>query len=504
MKQQPLSTEEMRVLEYNAQYLGVNLGMLMQAAGREVARVIINRENVKDAHVVILCGGGGNGGDGMVAARHLHEAGAKVELYLVGSERGISSDDTRFNWTILKNLDGIKKGQLRTESAVRACTSILDADIVIDALLGFGLTSPVREPVATAIDMINKSSARKYAVDIPTGIQSESGEVLGSAVAADVTITLHAPKIGLQKAKGHTGEVVVVPIGIPPEAEIICGDGDLWLFNRPRRSQSKKGDFGRIAIVGGSNVFSGAPALAGMSAYRAGADLVSVVAPEPVVPAIRSYSANLMVASTGTEIVTPGAVELILGYVRNSDVMVLGPGLGRADETREAVLEIVRTLSSDGHRMVIDADGLKLLAGSGIKLGPDNCVLTPHWGELGVIIGEDIGNPHDLDNRIARAISAAKMYDSTILLKGAIDVIAQPNGRYKLNKTGVPAMTVGGTGDVLTGIVAAFLARGKGAFAAASAAAFVSGRAGEAAFDMFGDHIVATDCIDQIPSVMRH
>ncbi|MCF2136854.1 MAG: NAD(P)H-hydrate dehydratase [Candidatus Thorarchaeota archaeon] len=503
MQQDPITTEEMQVAELNAQYLGINHGMLMQAAGREVSRVIIDCEKIVGARVVAVCGGGGNGGDGMVAARHLHEAGAKVEVLLVGGSRGITSPDAKFNWYILQNLSGVKITELRTESAVSSCSAFKEASIIIDALLGFGLRSPIREPIATAIQMINDSSARKYSIDLPTGIHSETGEVLNTAVVADVTITLHAPKHGLLKATDHVGDLVVVPIGIPPEAYTICGDGDLWLFNRPRSLQSKKGDFGRILVVGGSDVFSGAPALAGMAAYRSGADLVSVVAPEPVVSAIRSYSPNLMVASTGTKILSPEAVDVVLHHTRKSDVVILGPGLGRADETRSAVKSILDDLVSNHHNIVLDADGLKLVAGSGIKFGPEHTVLTPHWGELGIIIGHDIGDSHDLDNRISQAIEAARLYDATILLKGATDIIARPDGKFKLNKTGCPAMTVGGTGDVLTGITAAFLARGKGAFAAASAAAFVSGLAGEAAFEKLGDHIVATDCIEEIPLVMH-
>ncbi len=503
MQQEPLSTEDMRVLELNAQYLGVNLGMLMQAAGREISRVIIDRESVRDAHVTILCGGGGNGGDGMVAARHLHEAGAKVELFLVGGKRAISSPDALFNWSILQNLDGIYTAELKTESAVSACSSIEKADIIIDALLGFGLRSPIREPIATAVRAINKSTARKYSIDVPTGIHSETGEVLGVAVKADATITLHAPKMGLSKAEQYVGTLIVAPIGIPPEAYTICGAGDLWRYNRPRSSHAKKGDFGRIMVIGGSDVFSGAPALAGMAAYRAGADLVGVVAPDGVVPAIRSYSPNLMVASTGTRILSPDAVELVLQYADRNDVIALGPGLGRAEETRAAVLDILKSLMDKQRKIVLDADGLKMIAGSGIKFNPENTVLTPHWGELRVIVGHDLGDSSDLNNRIARATEAATLYDSVVLLKGATDVIVHPDGRFKLNKTGCAAMTVGGTGDVLTGITATFLSRGKGAFPAASAAAFVSGLAGERAFEKYGDHIVATDLLEEIPAVMR-
>ncbi|MHA1246962.1 MAG: NAD(P)H-hydrate dehydratase [Candidatus Thorarchaeota archaeon] len=502
MQETAISTEEMRVTELNAQYLGVTLRMLMQNAGREVSREIVERENVAGKRIVILCGGGGNGGDGMVAARHLHEAGARVEVYLIGHERNMSSPDAVFNWNILKNLDGIVKSQLRSETAVRECNAIQEADILIDAMLGFGLHSPLREPTLSAVREFNKSPARKYSIDVPTGIDSDSGEVYGEAVRADVTITLHAPKPGLSRAASYAGEVIVVPIGIPPEASVICGDGDLWLFNKPRRAKSKKGDFGRILVVGGSNVYSGAPALTGLAALRTGADLVSVLAPQPVVPAIRSYSPTLMVTSLGTEILSEESVEVVLEMARKNDVVALGPGLGRAETTGRAVRTVVSSLSEDDHRMVIDADGLKLIAGSDVRLGAEQTVLTPHWGELSELMGRDIGDPHDMDNRIAMAVEAARTYNAVVLLKGPTDVISHPDGRYRLNKTGTPAMTVGGTGDVLTGITAALLARGKGAFRAAAAAAFISGKAGEAASAELGGRILPTDCIDRIPHVM--
>ncbi len=500
----PLSTKEMRVLELNAQYLGISLGMLMQQAGREVARLIEERENtVRDKHVTVLCGTGGNGGDGMVAARHLHEAGARVEVLLIGSDSTFGNSDTRFNWEILQRLDGVTKRVLTTESDVKECESIAKADILVDAMLGFGLKSRVREPMNTAIRMFNSAGGRKYAVDIPTGIDSDTGEAYGNAVKADVTVTLHAPKIGLLKAGEYVGELVTVRIGIPPETQIICGPGDLWLFNQPRRPDSKKGDFGRILIVGGSDVFSGAPALSAMAALRTGADIVNVVCPESVVTPIRSYSPNLLVTSLGTRILDKDGVQRVLEMAENSDVVAIGPGLGLHSDTVSAVREILYALSVQKKRMVIDADGLKAMANSDILLDASRCILTPHWGELQIILGEQLEPKADTKMRVKRTIEAASKFNAVVLLKGQYDVVAEPTGRYRLNKTGVPAMTVGGTGDVLTGIASALLARASVASEAASAAAFISGRAGEEAFRALGDHITATDCIEKIPAAMR-
>ncbi|MFX1367475.1 MAG: NAD(P)H-hydrate dehydratase [Promethearchaeota archaeon] len=503
MQEIPLSTDEMRVLELNAEYLGVTHGMLMQNAGREVARIISTREKVKDKLVVILCGMGGNGGDGIVAARYLHEDGARVEVYLLGSPKNIANPDTKVNWKILQNLHEIASSLLKTESEVRRCNSIGKADVLIDAMMGFGLKSKLREPMLTAAKAFNKSNASKYAIDVPSGIDSDTGEIYDVSVKAEHTIALHAPKKGAIVASDASGKLHIVSIGIPAETDRICGPGDVRLLTPPRAKSTHKGDYGKILIVGGSDVFSGAPALTGMAALRTGADLVSILAPEPVVPAIRSYSPNLMVQSLGTRILTPDSNDSIIKAAKGQDVVAIGPGLGLAPETSASVRAIVGKLAEKKKSMVIDADGLKALAGSGLSLDPSNAILTPHWGELGVLLEEKLGESKEPENRLRCALSAASKFNSIVLLKGAIDIVAHPDGRYKLNRTGVPAMSAGGTGDVLTGIIAALIVRGKGAFTTAAASAFISGRAGEAAFRQKGDHIVATDCIDQIPDAMQ-
>lgn len=501
MEKDPITTEDMRILELNAEYLGVTHGMLMQNAGREVARVITETSNVKDNLVIILCGLGGNGGDGIVAARYLDEAGANVEVFLLGHEKDIRNKDTLVNWEILSNLIEIHSLDLTTESDVKATKDIEKADIIVDAIMGFGLRSKLREPLLTAVKMINKSNATKYSVDIPSGIDSETGKVHGAAVKADYTIALHAPKVGMTKDPECAGKVHTVSIGIPKEAAYIVGPGDIRRFDQPRPLHSRKGDFGKILVVGGSDVYSGAPALAGMAALRVGADLVSILAPEPVTSAIRSYSPNLMVTSLGTQILISESIEHVLDVASENDVVALGPGLGIDPQTKLAVLTIVENLVKKKKSLVIDADGLKAIASTEITLDTERCVLTPHWGELEILMDKIFDEPYYLENRVEQAIACASKYNSVILLKGPVDVIAHPDGRYKINREGAPAMTVGGTGDVLTGITAGLLGQNATAFQAAAAAAFISGNAGEMAFDERGNHIIATDCIENIHRV---
>ncbi|MFW9976629.1 MAG: NAD(P)H-hydrate dehydratase [Candidatus Thorarchaeota archaeon] len=501
MQEAPLSTQDMRVLELNAEYLGVSLGTLMENAGREVSRTIISHHDIHNKRIGIVCGTGGNGGDGFVAARHLQEAGGRIEVFLVGDAERISTPHTLKNWTILNDLQTIPVTIIGTESDVKNA-GFTSFDILIDALLGFGLTSNVREPIASAIKAINKAGALKYSIDIPSGMDSDTGKVLGTAVKADHTITMHAPKPGLLLNTECVGALHVVAIGIPDEAYHVCGQGDLWLFNRPRKVDSHKGDFGRVLVIGGSDIYSGAPALAGMAALRTGADLVSIIAPESVAPAIRCYSPNLMVRSTGTKVFDDSCIASVLQAAALNDVIAIGPGLGTSEDSRVFFREVIERLVTLKKLLVIDADGLRALSETEQVFDHERTILTPHWGEMQVLIGRKQSNTMDLDHRLAVARETASRYGATILLKGPIDVITSPDGRHKFNRTGHPAMTVGGTGDVLTGISAALLARNFGAYYAASAGAFVSGIAGELAAKELGGRILATDCISQIPYAM--
>jgi NAD(P)H-hydrate epimerase len=503
MQKEALTTEEMRILELNCEYLGIDLGTLMQNAGREVAREIAKRTEVQGRKILILSGRGGNGGDGMVAALHLHEIGALVEICLLGSEDRITSRDTEANWNIVKNLDGIHVQELKTESAVAGCSTMDEADIIVDGMLGFGLGSNVREPIKSAVKRVNASDAAIFSIDIPTGIDSDTGKVWGTAVKADTTITMHAPKAGLLKAKEYTGEIVIVPIGMPPEAARICGPGDLSVVAGRRPPHSHKGDYGRILVIGGSDVFSGAPALCGLGALRTGADLVEILAPNPVVPAIRSYSPSMIVHDLGTDVLSIESTDKATKLAEKCDVIAIGPGLGLQKATASAVRKILESITDMEKKIVVDADGLKSIAGEFTSFNAQDSVLTPHWGELSVLLEKELNNPKDLDIRISYALEAASLYNSVVLLKGHIDVVAEPGGQYKLNKTGTPAMTVGGTGDVLTGITAAFLARHENSFTSACASAFVSGVAGEKAFNNLGYHILPTDCIEQIPAAVQ-
>jgi len=487
-----LRSLDMRVLELNAEYLGVSGIQLMENAGAAVAAVV--REATRPgSRILVACGVGNNGGDGMVAARHL-AGDYQVTVVLIGSEEALRTPEARHNWRILKSMPLSLK--LIMDPLGGALKSALDgADVVVDAIFGTGLKGEVGEPYRTAINLINSSRALKVAVDTPSGLNPDTGEVHGVAVKADVTVTFHAAKPGFQSAAEYVGRLVVKPIGFPPEAGLICGPGDVHVSTRRREPWSKKGDHGRILVIGGSSEYAGAPALAALASLRMGADIAVVYAPREPSAAIRSYSPSLIVVPYDGEHLWVGAIDAALQLAEKSDVVVLGPGLGLREETVEAVRVIISKLS--GRKpLVVDADGLKALAGhlELVRGGPN--VLTPHAGELAILTGVRPGTA--LEDRARAAMQLAREAGCTVLLKGHVDVVTDGE-RVKFNGTGNPGMTVGGTGDVLTGVVAVFLAWTLDPFRAASSAAFINGLAGDLAALEAGPHLTPVDVIQKIP-----
>jgi len=345
---------------------------------------------------------------------------------------------------------------------------------------------------------INEMKAFRVSVDVPTGINSDSGDVLGQAVKADLTITFHKTKPGLSKAKEYMGELVVRDIGVPPEFERLAGPGDISLIVKPRARETHKGDFGRLLVVGGSEVFSGAPALVALAALRTGVDITYVAAPHRTAYAISSMSPNLITIKLEGEHLNQGNVSVIKPYLETTNAVVLGPGLGLHKETRKTVKEIVGAVEKAKIPLLLDADGLKAFAEFKWKMRSP-LVLTPHAVEYRILTGKE---PHkNLDKRLAEVQGSSKKLGAVVLLKGNVDVISDGK-RVKLNFTGNPGMTVGGTGDTLSGIVGAFLAQGADPFEAAVAGAFINGAAGDFVAEEKGFHMVPTDILEWIPRVM--
>ncbi len=485
----------MRALEVNAEYFGVNLLQLMEMAGYNVAKEISVRFN-KNKTVLIFCGLGGNGGDGFVAARHLLSWGFDVSVVLVGRSRDIGHESALKNWNILKSLQSKVPLIEVTDSSV---IPDIKADVVVDALLGTGTKGKIKAPISKVVDYINGLSGFKVAVDAPTGIDSDTGESLGSAVKADLTITFHRAKTGLDKAKKYVGEVVVADIGLPMEFERFAGPGDVQLAVKPRSLTGHKGDFGRLLVIGGSEVYSGAPTLVSLAAMRTGVDLVYLATPEKNAYEISSMSPDLITVKLEGDNLNPANMETLKPYIQAVDVVAMGPGLGLKPETQEFVKACIDAVEKAGKPLLLDADGLKAFAKFKRPLKVP-LVLTPHAGEYAILTGETL--PEDTTKLVEAIMKNAKKLNATILVKGKVDLICDKE-RSKLNFTGNPGMTVGGTGDVLGGIVAGLMAQHVDPFEAAVAGAFVNGAAGDFVAREIGYHMVATDIIDWIPKVLE-
>lgn len=490
-----ITSREMKALEANAEYFGVSRLQLMENAGHSVALEIASRFKPGKS-AVIFCGLGGNGGDGFVVARHLCARGFKVSVVLAGKAKDVSDKAAAENWKALQPLgNAVSVHEVYDSSVIPR----LKGDIAVDALLGTGAKGDLKPPILQLVKRINAMDAFRIAVDVPTGIDSDSGIALGEAVKADLTITFHKPKRGLIAAKQRVGELLVKEIGLPKELERLAGPGDVLLATRRRPLDSHKGDFGRLLVVGGSETYSGAPALVALAALRTGVDLAYVAAPEKTARAISSTTPDLITVKLEGQHLNAGNVSALKTLIESVDAVVLGPGLGLHEETRKAVKVAVEAVEKAGKPLLLDADGLKAFARFKRKLKVP-LVLTPHAGEYLILTGKKL--PEDLEQRTAHVKKTAAELDAVVLLKGATDIVS--DGRQvKLNSTGNPGMTVGGTGDVLSGIVGALMAQRVDPFEAATAGAFANGAAGDFVAEEKGFHMVATDLIDRIPQVLN-
>lgn len=482
-----ITSRQMDALDTNCEYLGLSRLQLMENAGSAVAAEVMNLP-IRD-RVLFVAGRGNNGGDAFVAARHL--TGYDVKVILLGRSGDVKTSEAARNLSILKNT-GIPVLEVTDISGLEPAY-FSDCDVIVDAIFGTGIKGPIREPETTAIDLINGSDAKVVSVDVPSGMDPDGGE-FEKAVRSDVTVTFHLPKPGLlqKDAKEYIKEIAVADIGIPPEAGIIVGPGDLKLVTG-RRSDSHKGDGGRVLVIGGG-AYTGAPALSGMAALRAGADIVTVAVPKSTAGIVASFSPNLIVRRLSQERLHSQDMPALEELIRAHDVVVIGMGLGRDHETLSAVRELLPVCS----RVVVDADGLAALETPLSRYGCD-MIVTPHAGEFKALGGFDV--PGDLDRRMSMVNRFAADNGAVVLLKGPEDIISDGQGS-RVNRTGNPGMTVGGTGDVLAGITGALFAK-HSALEAAAAGAYICGRAGDIVYEQLGTGLLATDVIDTIPSAMK-
>jgi ADP-dependent NAD(P)H-hydrate dehydratase / NAD(P)H-hydrate epimerase len=490
---------------------------LMENAGRSVAEFIQQRfSNLAARKIVVLCGKGNNGGDGLVAARHLRGMAAKPEVYFVGNPREAKGDAAA-------NLGRWKKiGKLHHDSALNAdlFSKLPQGSIIIDALLGTGVRGSVDGRLREIISAVNEreSGTSVVSVDIPSGLQADSGEVEGAAVVADYTITFTAPKPGLVDREGvhRVGSLHVRQIGSPPELNEEIGKGNLrWSepgefaqFAVPRKADGNKGHYGHALVVAGSVGKTGAAVLASWAALRAGCGLVTVATPEPALPIIAARTPEIMtepLAATRAGTISGKSLEggLFATLLKGKRALAIGPGLSTQDETQGFVRNVVGDRSVP---IVLDADGLNAFAGRALELknSAGSLCMTPHPGEMARLLGLTVKEVQA--RRVELAQKAAHDWNAVVVLKGSATVVASAAGEVFINSTGNPGMATGGTGDVLTGIVAGLTAQfGTSDWLRVIAfGVYLHGLAADIAYADSGNApLMASDLIFDIPNAYR-
>lgn len=507
------TSEAMREVDRRAiEDIGIPSLVLMENAAIGVVDALA-AEYPEASSAAVFCGPGNNGGDGLAVARHLNSRGYRVEVFVIPG-RGLT-EDAATQLSICRNL-GLVVVDADARAVARAAVTV-EADVLIDALLGTGLARPLEDGLAELVETLNSRSAPRVAVDLPTGLSGSHREVPGPHLRADLTVAFAAPKIAhvFPPAADSVGKVVVADLGF--HSGLLAGliadtSGELDLLQAselapillPRRPGSHKGDYGHVLVLAGSIGKTGAAVLTAQAAVRSGAGLVTTATPSPVVDvvdagSIESMSLPLPVAADGG--LSEAAAAEIDAALAGKDVLAAGPGLGTAVST-VALLRSV--LPEAAVPLVLDADGLNAFAGRLADLASRSAetVLTPHPGELGRLLGVETAKVEE--DRLAAVSAAAAASGAVVVLKGHLTLIAEPEGGVSVNSTGNPGMATGGSGDVLTGVIAGLIAQGYDAAAAARLGVFVHGLAGDLAAEETGEvSLAAGDLAEKLSTAFR-
>src|SRR3972149_11313367 len=491
---------------------GIPTLLLMENAASGITRAVEQMlVSVRGKRITVICGRGNNGGDGLAPARQLHNLGAKVSVYLL-------SDKADFKSEPAINLDiALKMGIEINEQgkySMRTLSSRLDhRHMIIDAMIGTGLASAVKEEHRAVIELINTSKRPVAAVDIPTGINSDTGEIMGTAVMATATITFALPKRGhfLHPGSDYAGNLHIYDISIPAEAiekEAIYLNlltmHDMQGIVPSRRSDTHKGTNGHALVIAVSIGKGGAAAMTALSCLRTGAGLLTLAVPESIQPIVAGKLTEGMthpLAETDEQTIAAAAAETIIALSRDKEVVAIGPGLTTNKETVSVVKRVIREA---GIPMVIDADAINALADSPelLRERKSATILTPHPGEMGRLTGKSSAEVQK--DRVGTAREFATVHGVYLVLKGAHTVIAEPSGAVYISPTGNPGMATGGTGDALTGIIAGLIAQGVEPADAAKLGVYLHGLAGDIAAKETGMvGMIAGDLIECIPAAIR-
>ena len=504
------TVEQMRAIDKAAiERFGIPGVVLMENAGMQVVRFIETKyKSLASLKVCILAGKGNNGGDGFVVARHLYNAGAKVKVFIVAPQGDIQGD-ARINLDILLQMDVDVLEVAAERDWDKLKMALTFSDLLVDALLGTGFKGTLAAPFAKVIAMLNSVNRPVIAVDIPSGVDANTGQAR-EAVKAAATITLALPKQGMLMHPGadYVGELIVADIGIP-----ICLLQDEAIGQNSidtarikeilpkRQAWAHKGSCGRVLVVAGSKGLTGAAYLTSSGALRAGAGLVTLGIGKSLHDIMEIKLTEVMTKSLPDRegSLSIEALEEIVNLAAASDVVALGPGLGSDDETVVLVRELVKKITCP---LVLDADGINALVGHTDILTETGAlpILTPHPGELARVTGISIDKINS--DRVNVARECARLFESILVLKGAGTVVAFPDGEVYINITGNAGMATGGSGDVLTGVIAGFLAQGLSSHDAALCGVYVHGLAGDIAAKKGKIGMTAGDLLPAIPAAI--
>jgi ADP-dependent NAD(P)H-hydrate dehydratase / NAD(P)H-hydrate epimerase len=486
-----LNTQQMREADRRTtDEIGIPSIVLMENAGRQsVAAMEAAFEDLATSHVGVLCGRGNNGGDGFVIARTLIQRGVDTSVFLLGSVADVRGD-ARVNLEVLGRIGLTVVEVTNAQEWELHFSEISQCDLLVDAILGTGFNGQLSGLLETVVADVNGLGVPVVAIDLPTGVSADSHQVAGEAIDASMTVTLAAPKIPLilPPADSHGGDLVIADIGIPlpildevegPHVEILTRE-DMRDLVPARTADSHKGDFGRVLVIAGSFGRSGAAHLAGLGALRSGAGLVTIATPRSCVPMVAALAPEYMTEpldETPTGTIDYAALDRVLDI--KADVIAVGPGLGQSPGTAAFVQGLLERV---GVPLVLDADALNAFAGEPDRLvGRDglDVIITPHPGEMARLLNISVETvQHD---RLRHATDFAASHRLHVILKGHRTVIASPDNRAFINLTGNSGMATGGTGDLLTGMVAAWFAQLLDAEAACRLAVYLHGSAGDLA-----------------------
>jgi len=480
--------------------------VLMENAGIGIvktARSILKHLNDKNIH--IYCGSGNNGGDGFVVARHLLNMGANVDVFVLSSREKIKGE-------ALTNLIILEKMGHQL-FFIDTCNETKTPDLIIDAMLGTGVKGPLKGLYADCANYINSLPCPVLAVDIPTGVNTDTGAIDGPAVKASFTATMALPKRGLLFSPGreHTGQLQVIDIGMPPRV-IRDKNPDIWKVEKeditsllPKRApDAYKNKCGTVAVIAGSTGFTGAAALTSEAVLRAGAGLCYLCIPESLNRILESKLTEVItwpVGDDGNGILQPDTDTGLLEKIQNQDSVAIGPGIGQHPKTAEFIFQLLRLVDKP---VILDADGLNICAGNieALKAFKGEMILTPHPGELSRLTGLPVQKI--MADRIGTVQHFSNLWNKVLVLKGGPSLIALPDGRVFINPTGNAGMATAGSGDVLTGLIAGLLAQGLKAEDAALAGVYIHGCAGDLAKNKYGEPgMIAGDILKLLPQAIK-